>query len=297
MWTSDLRGTPFLFVYLGKCPGIDSKAAGKADACSNCPNRNNCLSRDNESVNKVIESSIDEIKSRLGLVKHKIIVLSGKGGVGKNADICGPSLPRMMGVENAFLHKNINGWSPVVEYLLFKFKIVKENLCLISSSFIADDEDKAFIWYGDKKTGILLINIKGLIVQFLRDVDWPRELDYMIIDTPPGTSDEHLSLIRYLGDVDGVVIVTTPQELSLVDVKKQINFCRKIGLNIIGLVENMSSFCCTHCLVNYCLLLLKKCSNIFPQDSCGGETMAKEMEIKYLGSIPLDANIGDSLSF
>jgi len=145
----------------------------------------------------------------------------------------------------------------------------------MSVGFMLNDPNDAVIWRGPKKN--------GLIKQFLRDVDW-GELDYLIVDTPPGTSDEHLSITQYLksANVDGAVIVTTPQEVALMDVRKEINFCKKVGLPIIGVVENMSGFVCPNC---------KKESQIFAPTTGGAEKMATDMNVPFLGRIPLDPRI------
>lgn len=188
-------------------------------------------------------------------VAHKILVLSGKGGVGKSSfsaclarglatndqlqvglldiDICGPSIPKLMGLEREQVHQSGSGWSPVY---------TDDNLGVMSVGFLLASADDAVIWRGPKKN--------GLIKQFLRDVDWGT-LDYLIVDTPPGTSDEHLSIVQYLSSchLDGAVVITTPQEVSLMDVRKEINFCRKVNLPIIGVVENMSVFVCPNCTV------------------------------------------------
>ncbi|KAF6126143.1 nucleotide binding protein 1 [Phyllostomus discolor] len=126
----------------------------------------------------------------------------------------------------------------------------------------------------------------GMIKQFLRDVDW-GEVDYLIVDTPPGTSDEHLSVIQYLAaaHIDGAVVITTPQEVSLQDVRKEINFCHKVKLPIIGVVENMSGFICPKC---------KKESQIFAPTTGGAEVMCQDLKIPLLGKVPLDPHIGKS---
>jgi len=126
----------------------------------------------------------------------------------------------------------------------------------------------------------------GIIKQFLRDVDW-GELDYLIIDTPPGTSDEHLSITSYLksANIDGAVIVTTPQEVSLLDVRKEINFCKRIKIPILGVVENMSTFICPNCRLE---------TKIFPPTTGGAIAMCEEMSVPFLGSIPLDPMIARS---
>ena len=145
----------------------------------------------------------------------------------------------------------------------------------------------------------------GLIKQFLRDVDW-GDVDYLLVDTPPGTSDEHLSLVQYLSSthVDGVIIVTTPQEVSLMDVRREINFCRKVNLPILGVVENMSGFVCPKCAVSILCCIqdtlicswfyLQKVSKIFPPTTGGAEKMAADMKVAYLGSIELDPRLGQS---
>jgi Mrp family chromosome partitioning ATPase len=146
-------------------------------------------------------------------------------------DICGPSIPLLTGLENSTIHTSAQGWSPV--YAL-------PNLSVMSIGFLLPSKSDAVIWRGPKKN--------GLIKQFLKDVDW-GELDYLVVDTPPGTSDEHLSIVQYMKEtgIDGAVIVTTPQEVALQDVRKEIDFCRKVGIPILGVVENMSGFVCPSC--------------------------------------------------
>jgi len=146
-------------------------------------------------------------------------------------DLTGPSMPKMMGVESETIHISSAGWSPV--YVL-------DNLSLMSIQFMLPNRDDAIIWRGAKKN--------GLIKQFLRDVDW-GDLDFLLCDTPPGTSDEHLSVVQLLKEsgIDGAVVVTTPQEVALLDVRREIQFCQKTGIKILGLVENMSGFVCPNC--------------------------------------------------
>ncbi|XP_048818267.1 cytosolic Fe-S cluster assembly factor NUBP1 isoform X2 [Lagopus muta] len=186
-----------------------------------------------------------------------------------DVDICGPSIPKMMGLEGEQVHQSGSGWSPVY---------VEENLGVMSVGFLLSSPDDAVIWRGPKKN--------GLIKQFLRDVDW-GEVDYLIVDTPPGTSDEHLSIVQYLSasHIDGAVIITTPQEVSLQDVRKEINFCHKVKLPIIGVVENMSGFICPNC---------KKESQIFPPTTGGAEKMCQNLNVSLLGKVPLDPQIGRS---
>lgn len=225
------------------CVGPSSESAGKADACAGCPNQSACASGAGKGKE---DPALDLIGDKLSRVKHKILVLSGKGGVGKSTfsaqlafslarqglqiglldvDICGPSIPRMLGLIGQEVHQSASGWSPVY---------VDDNLGVMSIGFMLPSSDDAIIWRGPRKN--------GLIKQFLSDVDW-GELDYLIVDTPPGTSDEHISIVQYLkasGGVDGAVIVTTPQEVSMDDVKKEISFCKKTGVPVLGVVENMA---------------------------------------------------------
>ncbi|KAJ3213950.1 cytosolic Fe-S cluster assembly factor nbp35 [Dinochytrium kinnereticum] len=125
-----------------------------------------------------------------------------------------------------------------------------------------------------------------MIKQFLKDVDWGPQ-DFLLVDTPPGTSDEHLSIVTYLKEsgIDGAIIITTPQEVALQDVRKEINFCKKVGIPILGVVENMAGFVCPKC---------EKGSVVFPATSGGAEKMAGEMGVRFLGGVPLDPRIGMS---
>ncbi|KAJ9132529.1 Cytosolic Fe-S cluster assembly factor NBP35 [Pleurostoma richardsiae] len=266
------------------CPGPESEAAGTADSCAGCPNQQICAS-----APKGPDEDLPLIQERLSGIKHKILVLSGKGGVGKSTftsllaqafasspdnnvgvadtDICGPSIPKILGVEQETIHVSSAGLSPV--YCL-------DNLAVMSIQFMLPNRDDAIIWRGAKKN--------GMIKQFLRDVDW-GDLDFLLVDTPPGTSDEHLSVNAFLKEsgIDGAVMITTPQEVSLLDVRKEIDFCRKAGIKVLGLVENMSGFVCPKCTHE---------SEIFKATTGGGRGLAKEMSIPFLGSVPLDPRIG-----
>jgi Mrp family chromosome partitioning ATPase len=271
-------------MWVDHCPGPESNLAGKGDACAGCPNQAICAT-----APKGPDPDLPLITGRLSSIRHKILVLSGKGGVGKSTfttmlahafatnpdsmvgimdtDICGPSIPRMMGVEAETIHVSSSGWSPVW---------VSDNLGVMSVQFMLPNRDDAVIWRGPKKN--------GLIKQFLKDVEW-GELDYLIVDTPPGTSDEHLSVNSFLKDsgVDGAVVVTTPQEVSLLDVRKEIDFCRKAGIRVLGIVENMSGFVCPSC---------RHESQIFKATTGGGRRLAQETGIPFLGAVPLDPRIG-----
>lgn len=223
------------------CVGPSSEYAGKVDSCAGCPNQSACSSGEAAKA----DPAIAFVQDRMALVKHKVLVLSGKGGVGKSTfsaqlafalaaqgkqvglldiDICGPSIPRMLGLVGHEVHQSASGWSPVY---------IEDNLGVMSIGFMLPSSDDAIIWRGPRKN--------GLIKQFLTDVVW-NDLDYLIIDTPPGTSDEHISIVQYLKNakIDGAVVVTTPQEVAMADVRKELNFCKKTGLNVLGVVENMS---------------------------------------------------------
>lgn len=268
------------------CPGTASDRAGKESACDGCPNQQICAS----GALKQPDPDMPLINSRMAQIRHKLLVLSGKGGVGKSTftsqlafalqrgaaevgvldvDICGPSIPRIMGCSGEQIHQSAQGWEPVY---------VEDNLAVVSIGFLLDDPSQAVIWRGPKKN--------TMIKQFLKDVCWDA-LDYLVVDTPPGTSDEHLSLTQYLkeSNPDGAIIVTTPQEVSLLDVRKEITFCKKVGLPIIGVVENMSGFVCRKCGTE---------TKIFPPTTGGARAMCEEMGVRFLGAIPLDPLIARS---
>ncbi|KAJ1306598.1 hypothetical protein OPQ81_007597 [Rhizoctonia solani] len=256
------------------CPGTESEQAGKADACNGCANQEICAS----GVTTGPDPSLPLIRSRMKNIKRKVLVLSGKGGVGKSTftaqlgwafaadehlqtgimdvDICGPSIPTLFGLVNEQIHDSASGWSPVY---------VQENLCTMSVGFM------------------LPLRV------FLKDVDW-GELDYLLVDTPPGTSDEHLSIVQYLKEsgIDGAVLLTTPQEVALQDVRREISFCRKVGIRILGLVENMSGFVCPRCSTE---------SQIFRPTTGGAAKLAEEEDIELLGRVPLDPRIGKSADY
>lgn len=286
------------------CPGTNAAKAGKASACAGCPNAPVCAAAGaaagvagaaGAAAAPAVDPDVTAIAARLSGVRHKVLVLSGKGGVGKSTvaaqlahalaargkdvglldvDLCGPSAPRMLGASGRDVHGSGSGWSPVA---------VSERLSVMSIGFLLPGDDDAVIWRGPRKN--------ALIKQFLRDVDWGggggsgggvvgdgvvggggggeaaaaadgsdgdagdgpspppppgshhHTLDVLIIDAPPGTSDEHISLAQLLGATaprDGAVIVTTPQEVALADVRKEVSFCLKVGLPMLGIVENMA---------------------------------------------------------
>ncbi|XP_063842274.1 cytosolic Fe-S cluster assembly factor nubp1-like isoform X1 [Scylla paramamosain] len=269
------------------CPGTNSQDAGKADACAGCPNQQVCAS----GAAAAPDPDLAVVRERLASVKNKVLVLSGKGGVGKSTvsamlgralalddskevgildiDICGPSQPRVLGAAEEKVHSSGAGWSPVY---------VSDNLAVMSIGFLLNSADDAVIWRGPKKN--------GMIKQFLRDVDWGA-LDYLVVDTPPGTSDEHLSIVQYLSAAPPVaaVVVTTPQEVALLDVRKEITFCRKVNIPIIGLVENMTTFVCPKC---------KTKTAIFPATTGGGPQLAEDTGVPLLGQLPLDPRVAQA---
>ncbi len=224
-----------------------------------------------------------KIKERMSDIKSKVIVLSGKGGVGKSTvavnlavslastgkkvglldiDIHGPSVPKLLGVEGAHLEGSKESIEPLK---------IDNNLSVMSVAFLLRQSDDAVIWRGPLKY--------KMIKQFLSDVHWGK-LDYLIVDSPPGTGDEPLAIVQLLGNADGAVIVTTPQSVAIVDVRKCITFCRQLDLPVIGVVENMSWFICPKC---------GERTEIFKTG--GGEVMANDMDIPFLGSLPMDPSI------
>jgi ATP-binding protein involved in chromosome partitioning len=226
---------------------------------------------------------------KLDNVKHKIVVMSGKGGVGKSTvavnlsiavsmrgvevglldcDIHGPSIPKMLGIEDERLLGSEEGIQPVIP---------APHLKVVSMGFLLSDRDSPVIWRGPLKM--------TAIRQFLEDVHWGN-LDYLIIDLPPGTGDEPLSVAQLLPQIDGAIIVTTPQDVALLSVRKSINFARKLNMPIIGLIENMSEFVCPHC---------GKSTHIFKTG--GGQKACNDLSVPFLGCIPIDTKIvegGDS---
>jgi len=224
-----------------------------------------------------------ELADRMGKIKHKIMVLSGKGGVGKSTvaaniavalalegkkvglldtDFHGPSIPTLLNLEDRQPGSDGKAILPI-EF--------SEGLKVMSIGFLLQNKDDAVIWRGPMKMNV--------IKQLLTEVNW-GELDYLIIDFPPGTGDEPLSVAQLIPGMDGAVIVTTPQDLSINDVKKCINFCRQLSVPVLGVVENMSGLVCPNC---------KTIINVFKTG--GGEKMAGEMGVPFLGKIPIDPQI------
>ena len=219
-------------------------------------------------------------------IKHKIMVMSNKGGVGKSsvslnlayglceagkivgildADLHGPNIAKMVGIQGKNLISNGDRILPIE---------LGPNLKLMSIALVLGAPDKPIIWRGPMKM--------KAIKQFIEDVDW-GELDYLIIDSPPGTGDEPLSVIQLISQIDGVIIVTTPQDIALLDSRKAVNFARELKTPVLGIIENMSGFTCPHC---------NKQIDLFKRG--GGEKAAGEMGVPFLGRIPLDPQVVES---
>jgi Mrp family chromosome partitioning ATPase len=197
-----------------------------------------------------------------------------------DVDLCGPSIPKMLGVDGRRMHVSQSGLAPVYTGCTGRLETLDEgfeNIAVVSIGFLLEDAKDAVIWRGNKRMGMLK--------QFLRDVQWDR-CDYLLIDTPPGTTDEHLSLVQLCQPITGAILVTTPQEVSWQDVRKEIDFCRKVKVPILGLVINMAEFVCPACT---------KPSEIFPSEAASIETWAAENGVRVLAKIPLDPRIGRAL--
>jgi Mrp family chromosome partitioning ATPase len=223
-----------------------------------------------------------KVSKTLARIKNRILVFSGKGGVGKSTvaanlalalslkgkkvgaldvDIHGPNLAKMLGVEDKKMDISAAGITPVQ---------VNENLKLVSMSFLIQDPDLPVIWRGPMKMKV--------IQQFLADADW-GDLDWLIIDSPPGTGDEPLSVAQLI-PATGAIIVTTPQEVSVLDSRKAVVFAMKLNLNVLGIIENMSGLTCPHCGRRIDLFKVG-----------GGEAAAVDIKVPFLGRIPIDPQI------
>lgn len=240
--------------------------------CSSCASSDNCDDKEKKSK--------EMLKKRLNHIKHKVMVMSGKGGVGKSSvsanlavtlaqqgkkvglldiDFHGPSIPRMFSAQ----HKRAEGTADQTI-----IPVEEKGVKLMSVGFLVPDDRSAVVWRGPMKMGVL--------EQLIKDVEW-GELDYLIIDFPPGTGDEALSACQLIDDADGAVIVTTPQEVSLSDCRRAMDFCRKLKLPVLGIIENMSGFVCPECGTR---------TDIF--STGGGEKMAADEKVPFLGGVPLD---------
>ncbi len=224
------------------------------------------------------------ITRSLGKIKNKILVMSGKGGVGKSTvsvnlalglaakghkvglmdvDLHGPDVIRMLNLTGTLEPpKNATDLVAPLEY--------NDNLKVVSLEYMMKDRDEAIIWRGPLKI--------QAIRQFVADMDW-GELDYLIIDAPPGTGDEPLSVAQTIPLVKAVV-VTTPQKVALADVRKSLNFCRTVEMEVVGIIENMSGFVCPECNTTV---------DIFKTG--GGEELSREFDLPFLGAIPMDPKV------
>lgn len=246
-----------------------------SSGCSSCPS-----SKDGEKkTNAQFELQNELISSTLARIKHKLFIMSGKGGVGKSSvtvnlaaalaaqghkvgildvDIHGPSVPTLLGLKGAL---DVDRGSLVMP------KQFNDNLSAVSMESLLKDPDQAVLWRGPMKT--------SAIRQFVSDVQW-GDLDFLLVDSPPGTGDEPMTVLKTIPDAL-CVVVTTPQEVSLSDVRKSINFLQYANANILGVVENMSGLICPHC---------HKGIDLFKKG--GGKDLAEKYGLEFLGAIPLD---------
>jgi len=228
-----------------------------------------------------------KLHDSLSKIKHVIIVMSGKGGVGKSTvssnlalalsmkgyktglmdiDITGPNIPKMFHIEDEKLYANDNDkLIPIA---------VPPSLSIMSMAFLLPSKDSAIMWRGPMKS--------SAIRQFIEDVEW-GDLEYLIIDMPPGTGDEAMSIVQLIPKADGAVIVTTPQDVAVLDSRKSITFAAETKIPIIGVIENMSGFICPHC---------GELTEIF--GSGGGEKAAESLNIQFLGRVPLEPGVAES---
>lgn len=257
--------------------------------CSSCGD-SNCSARERRPGERDQEFlDRQALTSRMCQIKHKVMVLSGKGGVGKSTvavnlavslamagqkvglldvDIHGPSVPKLLHLEGSPITGSETAMFPVeVEYGAGVLKVM-------SIGFLLHERDDAVIWRGPRKFGV--------IKQFLKDTDW-GPLDYLVVDSPPGTGDEPLAVVQLVENADGAVIVTTPQQIAVQDVRRCVVFCRELKLPVLGVIENMSGFVCPKCGEEV---------RIFGAD--GGKAMAAEMDVPYMGSIPIEPLLVES---
>ncbi|OPY38748.1 MAG: antiporter inner membrane protein [Methanoregula sp. PtaU1.Bin051] len=243
------------------------------EKCAGCPTASTCASAKGPEV----KGLPPKVKMD---VKHVILVLSGKGGVGKSTvsvnlayalsnhgyqvglldlDMHGPNIPKMLGIEDQKFAMMDNKIEPVR---------VTGKLSVVSIAFVLPDTSTPLIWRGPMKM--------VAIQQFLEDVNW-GSLDYIVVDLPPGTGDEALTIAQLAPNVRGAVIVTTPQDVATLDARKSVKFIEKLDLPVLGIIENMSGMICPHC---------KEEIDLFGKG--GGKKIAEELKVPYLGSIPID---------
>ena len=268
-----LRNIPRLSPWQ-KDKNMEKERCDVSKSCDSCEKERTCSSKEKE------EHEEERLAQKLSHIRNKIMVMSGKGGVGKStvsvnlaaslalqgyavgildADIHGPDIPRMCGVENRPLLSQGVGVNPV---RVFK------GLQIVSMALLSQDPDKAIVWRGPLK--------HKAIKQFLGDVNW-GDLDFLVIDLPPGTGDEPLSIAHLIKNVDGSIVVTTPQDVALLDSRKAVSFSRLINVPVLGIVENMSGMACPKCGERIDLFKMG-----------GGERAARELGVPFLGRIPID---------
>ena len=252
--------------------------------CDSCALKGSCKDEKDARDGKECDHKVD----RMARIKHKIIIASGKGGVGKStvtvnlaralqmkglkvgvldADITGPDIPKLLGIEEARLTQGPEGIHPPEA----------EGIKAASMAFVLSSRDTPVVWRGPMKM--------AAIKQFIQDVEW-GDLDFLLIDLPPGTSDEPLSVVQLIPELAGAIIVTTPQEVALLDSRKAVNMVRAMKLPVLGIIENMSGLVCPKCGEKI---------SIF--GAGGGKRMAEEMDVTFLGAIPIDPRVcalGDS---
>jgi ATP-binding protein involved in chromosome partitioning len=251
--------------------------------CETCGSSTNC-----DAAAKAKHAE-EVMQNKLSMIKYRLAVMSGKGGVGKttvavnlavalarlgkkvglfDADVHGPNVPKMLGIDGSVPGMGPKGLIPVV---------AQENLKVISMAFMIENPDTPVVWRGPMK--------HSLFQQFISDVDW-GPLDYLIVDLPPGTGDEPLSIAQLLGKPLWAIIVTTPQDVALLDSRKSVVFAQTLELKVLGIVENMSGLICPHCGGSIDLF-----------KTGGGVRAAEELGVPLLGVIPIDPQIviaGDS---
>ncbi|SEM04410.1 Chromosome partitioning ATPase, Mrp family, contains Fe-S cluster [Syntrophus gentianae] len=266
---------------MGSCDSCNSGNSGNSPECGGCSTEGG-----QTDISKANLSDDEKVKINMQRIAHKILVLSGKGGVGKSTvavnlatalalqgrrvglldvDFHGPSIPTLLHLEGKRPEATENGLLPIT---------IEGGMKVMSIGFLLQRPDDAVIWRGPLKI--------GAIKQLLGDVAW-GDLDYLVIDFPPGTGDEPLTVAQTIPEADGAVVVTTPQDVSTIDVSKSVTFCRQLNIPVLGVVENMSGLICPHC---------SKLIDLFKQG--GGEEMAKRMGVPFLGRIPLDPQIVQS---
>ena len=246
----------------------------KDEVCDSCNEFSSCSQQEKEA------HAQERLNSKLSHIQHRIMVMSGKGGVGKStvatnlavalsldgfsvglldADIHGPNIPKMLGIESSQVIGSGQGMMPVEVF---------PNLKVMSMAFFIGDQDNPVVWRGPMK--------HTAINQFVGEVEW-GSLDFLIVDLPPGTGDEAISVVHVIKEVDGSVVVTTPQDVALLDSRKAVTFSRILSIPVIGIVENMSGLICPHC---------QKEIPLFRKG--GGEKIARDLRVPFLGRIPID---------